>query len=234
MQNLISTALPSLGVGAAGGAAALKLVDVTKASPATVAGLLAAVGGLGSALAKKGGMVSTGAASLAAVGAGLTTIDFMQKPTTTPARQLPPAQQPHPQAPHGPPVAQRQAELVTREELDEAVRELKELRNAIGVMVREPQSRDPQFAMPMMRPQYDPSPFYEEPIRRDADAVIEEVMHEGHRNAAEAWHDAGDFYRNADHVIEEVVHPHGDGSAARNADGHPLMESWHHVAGEAA
>lgn len=256
VQKLVNQALPSLGVGAASGAAALKLVEATKASPATVAGFMAAVGGLGSVLAKPGGMVSTGASSMAAVGAGLTVVDWMQKPATA---QKPAQPQPaHPATPpHGAPIAHRQAELVTREELEDAVRELKELRNAF-VMGAMPVQREPQYqraeAPPQLRerqPQWNPQahewggqgrpfvatgvvgeaePFYE-PMR-NADHIVEEVMHGGARNAAaEAWHDV-EAWRNADHVIDEVVHPHVDGSAARNADGHALMESWHHAGPE--
>lgn len=213
MQNIMGTALPALGVGAAGGAAALKIAQATKASPTAVAGVIAALGGIAAAMSKKGGTVNTMAAAAAGLGAGLTTIDIMQKPAQ-PAQQQHPAQpaQQHPQQ-----VAHRQAELVTKDELNAAVRELvelhKETRNA---MVEH---------------------FAYEPERRDAEVIHEEVVHD-HRNAAEDWHYAhleehrnygGEYdydHRNADVIHEEMVHPHPDGHDHRNAGG-VIQEDWH-------
>jgi hypothetical protein len=212
MQNIMGTALPALGVGAAGGAAALKIAQATKASPTAVAGVIAALGGIAAAVSKKGGTVNTMAVATAGLGAGLATIDFMQKPPAQPAQQHP-AQQ-HPQQ-----VAHRQAELVTKDELNAAVRELVELhretRNAMGVMV------SPPPAQPVEHEHYE----FE---RRDADAIHEEVIHD-QRNAAEAWHyahlDEHDS-RNAEVIHEEMVHPHPDGIEHRNAGG-VIQEDWH-------
>jgi len=222
MQNIMGTALPALGVGAAGGAAALKIAQATKASPAAVAGVIAALGGIAAAVSKKGGTVNTMAAAAAGLGAGLTTIDIMQKPAAQPQQQQHPAQQQHPQQ-----VAHRQAELVTKDELNAAVRELvelhKETRNAMGAMMAPPPVEH----------------FYEE--RRDADVIHEEVIHDHrnaaedwhyahldeHRNAAEDWHYAHlDEHRNADMIHEEMVHPHPDGHEHRNAGG-GIQEDWH-------
>lgn len=223
MQNIMGTALPALGVGAAGGAAALKIAQATKASPMAVAGVIAALGGIAAAMSKKGGTVNAMAAAAAGLGAGLTTIDIMQKQPAQQQQQHP-AQQQHPQQ-----IAHRQAELVTKDELNAAIREMvemhKEMRNAF-VMMAQPAAVEHEDHAP---------PMYE---RRDADAIHEEVVHdqrnaaedwhhEDQRNAAEDWHFAHlDEHRNADRVHEEMVHPHPDGIEHRNAGG-AIQEDWH-------
>lgn len=136
--NFLTSTLPAIGGGAASALAALWLAKRANISPAVIAGGAAAAGALAGVMTPKGGALNSVANGVAGLGMGLTLLDLaQQKPTTKPATPQPGRQAGHP---------------VTREELDDAVKQqLLAHHEQLVEQLREEQ-RNAVFVPPPMSP----------------------------------------------------------------------------------